>query len=185
MGSGSTLLGSACNVSSGLSYFLFWYLVSNPFQKVYFIIFVIKLFSFQYFYNERFLFILNFCFQIMFLNIFLFKFFSQILFPKFFNTKFLCFLDLCSQFFASKFYVLFILNLIFFAAIFLISILFVKKNGFRDKMNGRRGRASVLCWARNSPARLDSVDHGKVQCLAGSTLREHRRLDLELPQLPS
>ena len=27
-------------------------------------------------------------------------------------------------------------------------VLFVKKNGFRDKMNGRRGRASVLCWAR-------------------------------------
>ena len=64
----------------------------------------------------------------MFLNMFLFKKKFTNFVSKIFQHKvFMFFLDLCSQFFASKFYALFILNLIFFAAIFLISILFVKK----------------------------------------------------------
>ena len=80
-------------VSSGWSYFFllkFGFKILSLFEKI------ISCFCYQFFYFQYFsaindFFILNFCFQIMFLNIFIFKIFyltlSQILFPKFFQHK--------------------------------------------------------------------------------------------------
>ena len=66
--------------------FLFWKLVFEKFISSFLLS---NFFFFQYFNNERFLFILNFCFQIMFL--FFQKKLSQILFPNFSTQSFYVF----------------------------------------------------------------------------------------------
>ena len=92
-------------------------LLKVGFRKVYFIIFVIKLFFLSIFQQWTF----SFYFEFLFSNnvsIFSKKIITNFV-SKFFNTNFLCFLDLCSHVLARNFYLLFILNLIFLTPIFL------------------------------------------------------------------
>ena len=93
---------SIFHVSSGWSYFLFWKLVFEKFISSFLLS---NFFFFQYFNNERFLFILNFCFQIMFL--FFQKKLSQILFPNF-STQIFYVFWICALMFWPEIFIYFL-----------------------------------------------------------------------------